>query len=65
MPVKKSTLSKKDIKSMINDIEAIHRRQIVELDQLKAEVAAKEAEIAKTNHQLLKLSFQQEYGEEY
>lgn len=50
---------------MIKDVEAILRRQTLELDQLEAEVAEKKAEIAKTNHQLMKLAFQKEFGEEY
>lgn len=65
MPAKRNTTSKRAIESMIIDVEAIRRRQIVELDQLEAEVAAKKAELAKTDHQLLKLSFQKDYGEEY
>ena len=65
MPVKRTTTSKKAIDAMIKDVEVILRRQTLELDQLEAEVAEKKAEIAKTNHQLMKLGFQKEFGEEY
>lgn len=50
---------------MIKDYEAILRRQSVELDQLEVEIAMKKAEIAKTNHELLKLGFQKDFKEEY
>ena len=65
MPAKRTTVSKKAAEAMIKDVEAILRRQTLELDLLEAEVAEKKAEIAKTNHQLMKLEFQKEYGEEY
>lgn len=58
-------LSKKAVEGVIKDIESVLRRQTLELDLLEAEVAAKKAEIAKTNHQLMKLEFQKEFGEEY
>ena len=48
MPVKRTATSKKAVDAMIKDVEAILRRQTLELDQLEAEVAEKKAEIAKT-----------------
>lgn len=63
--VKKASPSKKELDAMVKDTEATLRRQTVELDALNAEVKEAEARIARTQHQLLRLGFQRDFGEEY